>query len=120
MTEKQKLDQLIGDYYYLETSDISLAEYLAKHNVIVLPCDVGATVYEIDHNCECRLDGGMAECYSFVDCQCCSESIMKPVIKQKIMYSINDIFHWWSYFGKTVFLTREEAEQALKARENNA
>lgn len=32
----------------------------------------------------------------------------------------NDDFCEWDEFGKTVFLTREEAEQALKEREENA
>lgn len=105
MTEKQKLDQLIVDYY-LDTSGLSLSEYLVKHNVIVfpfevLPCDVGAMVYEIIYT-----DG----CGTFI----------KPVIKQKTMYSLNDIFHSWSCFGKTIFLTREEAEKKLKAEQRDA
>jgi hypothetical protein len=85
-----------------------LADYLLAKGVIVPPCKVGDKVYVVD-----------------------KADIKKP-IKQRIVsgfeiglvYMIKTLDTMWqsySYhfeqFGKTVFLTREEAKQALKGGE---
>ena len=60
--------------------------------VVVLPCKVGDTVYRI-FNPPGR----------------------KPVISAHTLMSVDYIVRWLDKFGKTVFLTREEAERALEA-----
>lgn len=73
-----------------------IADYLLKHGVIVLPCKVGDTIYQTD-----------------------GVRIYKSRVKQ-IIYDTDNIAFDERAIGKTVFLTREEAEQALKERESNA
>lgn len=97
-----------------------IADHLLANGVIVPPCKVGDTVYEINKMClgcihftdsgysdwcECTLDDDklMFECD--FDKECIYEIIPK-----------NFGYEMIGNFGKTVFLTREEAEAALKGR----
>ena len=80
------------------------AEYLLEHGVIVPPCKVGDRVYR------------PSDCLGVVQFVIISFNIYESEMfftddSENIIY-LPDI-------GKTVFLTREEAEQALKERENN-
>ena len=70
-----------------------LADYLLKHGVIVLPCKAGDTLY--------------------------CESAIKGHITYLKAPDLEWIFENREIFGKEIFLTREEAERALKERENN-
>ena len=70
-----------------------LADYLLKHGVIVLPCKAGDTLY--------------------------CESAIKGHITYLKAPDLEWIFENRKIFGKEIFLTREEAERALKERENN-
>lgn len=82
-----------------------LADYLLKHGVIALPCKVGDKVYR---PCDCL---GVVQ---FV--------IISFNIYQSEMFFTDDSENiiYLPDIGKTVFLTREEAGQALKGREDNA
>ena len=70
-----------------------LADYLLEHGVIVLPCKAGDTLY--------------------------CESAIKGHITYLKAPDLEWIFENREIFGKEIFLTREEAERALKERENN-
>ena len=70
-----------------------LADYLLEHGVIVLPCKAGDTLY-----CESAIKGHI--------------TYLKAPDPEWI-------FENREIFGKEIFLTREEAEQALKERKNN-
>lgn len=70
-----------------------LADYLLEHGVIVLPCKAGDTLY--------------------------CESAIKGHITYLKAPDLEWIFENRELFGKEIFLTREEAEKALKERENN-
>ena len=72
-----------------------LAEADRDGRVVVLPCKVGDTVYRI-FNPPGR----------------------EPVISAHTLMSVDYIVRWLDKFGKTVFLTREEAEAALEAMKN--
>ena len=69
-----------------------LAEADKDGRLVVLPCKVGDTVYRI-FNPPSR----------------------EPVISAHTLMSVDYIVRWIDKFGKTVFLTREEAEAALEA-----
>ena len=73
-----------------------LAEADKDGRVVVLPCKVGDTVYRI-FNPPSR----------------------EPVISAHTLMSVDYIVQWIDKFGKTVFLTREEAEKALEAMKND-
>ena len=70
-----------------------LADYLLEHGVIVLPCKAGDTLY-----CESAIKGHVTY-------------LKAPDLEW--------IFENREIFGKEIFITREEAEQALKERKNN-
>lgn len=78
------------------------ADYLLANGVIVPPCKVGDLLYRI-----LTLDNGTSFVSSF------------PAKVEPYSIYFRNIFGNYSYlsfddFGKTVFLTKEEAEQALK------
>lgn len=84
-----------------------LADYLIANGVIVPPCKVGDTVYVIS-----RYYTGTWLIYSCTVeyiTKYNSNSFINAVFSRDINFGLNIV-----EFGKTVFLTREEAEQTLK------
>ena len=81
------------DSHYTE----NLADYLIENGVIVPPCKVGDKVYQTD----------------FVRIY---ESTINEVTytENKVIYVTENIVFDENAIGKSIFLTREEAEQALK------
>ena len=98
MTDRDRLIELIIEAKKTdpETGSFTdyLADYLIEHGVIVLPCKVGDTLY-----CESAIKGQIT-------------NLKAPdliwIVENKEL------------FGKEIFLTREEAEKAIKERESNA
>ena len=108
MTDRERLIDLMIEAKRTdpETGSFTdyLADYLLEHGVIVPPCKVGDRVYR------------PSDCLGVVQFVIISFNIYESEMffmddSQNIIY-LSDI-------GKTVFLTREEAERALKERENN-
>ena len=106
MTDRERLIDLMIDAKRTEPETGSftdyLADYLLEHGVIVPPCKVGDTVYR------------PSDCLGVVQFVIISFNIYESEMfftddSENIIY-LSDI-------GKTVFLTREEAERALKERE---
>ena len=97
MTDRERLIDLMIEAKRTdpETGSFSeyLADYLLEHGVIVLPCKAGDTLY--------------------------CESAIKGHITYLKAPDLEWIFENREIFGKEIFLTREEAEKALKERENN-
>ena len=116
MNERERLIEILknnqGDNTYYMTYEAiqKIADVLLANGVIVPPCKVGDTVYEI---CERRRSGKW------------QKAIVERVV-HGIEIGIDKIltarcgtttYVYLSRLGETVFLTREEAEKALKARE---
>ena len=81
----------------------TIADYLlASGEVLVLPCKVGDTVYEIVHGVV-----GETEAVGFIVCQ-----------DGTILMLTKHLFPLSREIGETVFLTREEAEAKLKESES--
>lgn len=88
----------------LSLDSVRLADHLIANGVIVLPCKVGDKVYRTSRNC-------------------CEEKIFEGVVNQINLYKNGEI-RFWMYghplgfacddIGKTVFLTKEEAEAKMK------
>lgn len=92
---------------YLNATD----EYVRaseEGRLIVLPCKVGDTVYLLERFC----DGSIGDCDSWVSCEECDD--YKQQIYPRRIVSVDAAFAVIGMLGKTVFLTREEAEAALK------
>ena len=108
------------------------ADYLLDNGVIVPPVKVGQTVYWIINNTKaCRDCKHYSSFYGMDEmCDKRNDIVMNPRVSDKPLcekqfYEIKEykpdidwIFSHRERFGKTVFLTREAAEAALKAREN--
>lgn len=115
MTQKERLVELLKKAPMDKLIDISwdehfadIADYLLDNGVIVPPCKVGNTVYDI---------GGFPKIMQAeVETMTTDGQEMSSVVVNK-----SKPFHrWfvnWKDIDKTVFLTREQAEQALKERE---
>lgn len=101
--------------------------YKDKSLIIELPCRVGDTVYCV--GTECLADRNGVKCEKWKaenpgsDCDECLldrkyvvfQIQVSPHLIGNIVFNQNENF----VFGKTVFLSREEAERALKEREKN-
>lgn len=82
-----------------------------------LPCKEGTEVYVIDSMLECKHDYDCPLCSNTYKCEedipCEHQYIQRFIRKTRFVHAmINNI-------GKTVFLTKEEAEQELAERKNN-
>ena len=99
MTDREKLIELLDKTYAEQYDKRRLltaehtADYLLANGVIVPPCKVGDTVYQID------TAGDIYE-----------SKILKTI------YDTNGIAFDERVIGKLVFLTRQEAEKALAER----
>ena len=92
------------------TSDKSInaiADFLLENGVVVLPCKLGDTMYDISE---------------FVNCVPCPEMYEDNVTFITVMKRKNGEMYFdiecvecdYKDIGKTIFFTKEEAEQALK------
>ena len=95
-------DKVLSIPYVSEDGMVAIADYLLANGVIVPPCKVGDTVYCVRTVKVLESDDRSRASFMTV---CREEKRVSPVIFELSM--IDSI-------GKTVFLTKEEAEQALK------
>lgn len=105
---REKLIELLKELEtekYLDTYE-EQADHLLANGVIVLPCKVGDTVYDIY---EAKVNGeGEIRALKVTDIRIHLDKRSKAwLIIGGYYFAVGD-------FGKTVFLTREEAEAALK------
>ena len=135
MTERERLIEVLSNIDYacdngsnLQDRIEFIADYLLANGVIVPPCKVGDTVYEI---CERRRSGKWQKAIVErvvhgieigIDWQ---KAIVERVV-HGIEIGIDKIltarcgtttYLYLSRLGETVFLTREEAEKVLKGDE---
>ena len=106
MTDRERLIDLMIEAKRTEPETGSftehLADYLLEHGVIVLLCKIGDNVY--------RTGDPIKKVYEFsVTCIEIFEDEVVFIDDSDNEFTEHDI-------GKTVFLTREEAEEALKER----
>lgn len=86
----------------------AIADYLLDNGVIVLPCKVGQTVWAIERY------GGKP--IAIIEGKVQMVGVTSRSVK--VLLRNHKDFNKTYVFGKTVFLIREAAEAALKAREN--
>lgn len=117
MTDRERLTALLmagaGDFISKNgaLNCTKLADYLLANGVIVPPCKVGDRVYTTYH------------------CSVSSYQVIELVMNDFLWAKLYNPDYSTEYktelvcldfsFNEFVFLTREEAEQALKERENN-
>lgn len=87
-----------------------------KSEWVHLPCKVGDTVYKFGYT-SCHLGETYPDSYS---CEgCCDKCDIKKVVKEYTVPSLRFIFNEFMSDSCIYYLTREEAEEALKEREKN-
>lgn len=121
MNDRDRLIELIEQAEGLKNNDFpsveEIADYLLANGVIVPPCKVGDVMYKVVNDKRVKRPYG-CEVVGFwfsKDENCNNAHLVRYV---------NGVFDCsfsvpLTDFGKTVFLTKEEAEQALKERVNN-
>lgn len=108
-------ERLIDLLYDVQDARIdTIADYLLANSVIVPPCKVGNTVYRVmrDKRIKQPYQYKVIGFWYSADATCNNAHLVRYV---------NGVFDSsisipFSEFGQTVFLTREEAEAALKGR----
>lgn len=113
MTERERLIEICdtNNGWVDEVTAEKFADYLLANNVIILPCKVGDTIYGITIGGVSNLKIEQIHCWSngMWKFNCWGG---KGKYRVGYEFSIDD-------FGKTVFLSKEEAEQALKEEQNH-
>ena len=103
-----------GIHPYTHRAQEALADYLLANGVIVPPCKVGDVVYVTD-----IFEGMIADC-EVIKVECFAGEgvalIEYKAPKEDVVYSYECPD---TEIGETVFLTKEEAENALKERSEN-
>ena len=89
-----------------------------RNRFVELPCKVGDTIYILTNDSPTGIEESQVK----------KIELIKTQSKTKIRLIVPCVYDDWGSaqweigvndFGKTAFLTREEAEKALKERENN-
>lgn len=114
MTDRDRLIELVKasvygnideGFYGPELHSENVADYLLSNGVIVPPCKVGNTVWWLDKN-------------RVLDMICVGFLKTHKKLLVTIARNTNDFTtHYYAIWNKEVFLTKEEAEKALKERE---
>lgn len=116
MTDRERLIELLNeaqlncDDNYGMTNTAQMADYLLDNGVIVPPVKAGDTIYEIHERKKGREWVKIISERYVERVEICASGCMIARCGTTISVFLSGI-------GKTVFLTREEAEKALKERE---
>lgn len=127
MNEQKRVDELtglisqaidhnsfLGDERMGTINMQGIAKELIAHGVTLLPCKVGDTVYYIEgayYNSKIKTVKPIKVTEISWKCDRSGRDLGFALIANGTRYRFSSI-------GKTVFLTKEEAEKALKEREN--
>ena len=117
MTERERLVELLQSVP-VDCTDCrgvgTIADYLLKNRVSILPCKVGDSLYYHEHKCGAFNDNKNE--WNIVDSIVCEIRIKKKgtlvVMSSGRMFTHKD-------FGKIIFNTKEEAKKALAERAIN-
>ena len=119
-TFKGKVEDCENDYFISVQEKLREYEGLEKQGLLLrLPCKSGSTVYLIcSRYTKCsKYKEIWNDCYGCEEDEC--DSYKEYYIHINHSVSNEWIVRNMNYFGKTVFLTKEEAEQKLKEMESD-
>ena len=115
MNEREKLIELMEQATNGSCHVENVADYLLENGVVVPPCKLGDTVYRI-----VKMSTGVTNKHNVISMGGKITGTITPC-EPTIKYFIrcvevtkNNFFDVCENFDKTVFYTKEEAEQALK------
>ena len=125
-TQGEYIDTVPAEMTYEDIRKVlrKLAEYedLEEQGLLLrLPCKVGDTVYCIyERYTKCSENEQEFDEYSCQGCECLEcDSHKELYVQSQKAYSLDWIVSNLKRFGKTVFLTKEEAEKKLKEIESD-
>ena len=104
------------DENYCGAAIDKLAEYEnleEQGRLVILPCKVGDNYFTYSWGCH----GSHDDCLEQDDCDECPH--LKREIRECKFKSVVHILNAEKDFGKTIFLTREEAEAAIRGENND-
>lgn len=108
MAKAMDMEEILGDEYYSVDRMLELLKADKAGRLVVLPCKVGDTVYEVTSRktiSEYRVKAIRVELFcTFIEWDIAAGFVDKSIFGVPV-----------DEIGKTVFLTREEAEKALEA-----
>ena len=112
LTYRTTKGEAMGDSSVADIGDVlgKLAEYedLEEQGLLLrLPCKVGDTVFKLKRHNYC-----VGICHKDISCSECRANTPFGIVERK--FKLNEL----KEIGKTVFLTKEEAEQKLKEMES--
>lgn len=111
MSERERLVELLQEWGNKENDGVraeSIADYLFENGVIVPPVTIGQTVYEIQQ------DRTLQKWYVYGIIKYDGQEWAAKAKNNKNKWNYIDRTFAFRLFGKTVFLTKEAAEKALK------
>ena len=129
MTDREELTALIMgglDVAFKKNGAVNcseLADYLLEHGVIVLPCKVGDKLFILydddygEYECSELCIGVLQELRVFAKCGISGYKNIQECPEYYCGQPFCSTSFTGKDFGKTVFLSREEAEKAIKDQE---
>lgn len=115
MSERERLIELLQEWGNKENDGVraeSIADYLLENGVIVLPVKVGDTLYTADRKLNVIFEETVRTFFIGHPSYNGDMPLLKMIRTNKHDIPIDN-------YGKTVFLTKEEAEKALKGSAEN-
>ena len=107
---RDRLIELLKHEFGTNVAEIT-ADWLLANGVILLPCEIGQKLYdatEFFNGC----------CYPEIYELKENGMYLEKIDKGNIVFTYDGIYLKREDIGKTVFLTKEDAEKALKEKEN--
>ena len=118
-TEAREIEETLSGCDYSISRMVELMKADKEGRVVVLPCKVGDVIYKLFREyTECTSYQVRKDNYCCEGCMVPCDSREVTVIRAIQPNSLPEVVRYIEDIGKTVFLTREEAEKALEARKD--
>ncbi len=118
-TEAREIEETLSGCGYSISRMVELMKADKEGRVVVLPCKVGDVIYKLFREyTECTSYQVRKDNYCCEGCMVPCDSREVTVIRAIQPNSLPEVVRYIEDIGKTVFLTREEAEKALEARKD--
>lgn len=116
--EAREIEETLSRYDYSISRMVELMKADKDGRVVVLPCKVGDVIYKLFREyTECTSYQVRKDNYCCEGCMDLCDSREVTVIRAIQPNSLPEVVRYIEDIGKTVFLTREEAEKALQEME---
>ena len=113
--EEREIEGTLSSYDYSISRMVELMKADVEGRVVVLPCNVGDVMHKLFREyTECTIYQVRKDNYCCEGCMVPCDSREVTVIRAIQPNSLPEVVRYIEDIGKTVFLSREEAEKALR------